>query len=395
MKGTYIEINLDNLKHNVKTIKEKYNNYDYYIAVVKGDAYGHGQYIANTLEKSGINYLAVSSLKEANDIRKYNKNIPILLLQPVPIEDLNQVTKNNLTLVIHELEYAKKITENLKDNLKIHLKIDSGMGRLGFTDKKDLKKCYDLLSKNKLVEIEGIYSHFATIGLFDKRWDIQLERFKDITSEINLKDIPIRHMASSATLINHPKIEFCNAVRSATLLYGYNISINQSNKGIKNKLKTLRNKLCQKKYNISKCYTNIDINVKKCMKFYTNILAIKEIKKGDKIGYGAKIKVSENTKIAILPLGYNNGIGTKNINRYVVIKGKRYNVLETSMNMTIIKIDDQVTKKDQVILMDNENITIGQLGRFADKHMHEIMLDIGKNNKRVYIEDKKIIHIEE
>ena len=131
------------------------------------------------------------------------------------------------------------------------------------------------------------------------------------------------------------------------------------------------------------------------MKFYTNILAIKEIKKGDKIGYGAKIKVSENTKIAILPLGYNNGIGTKNINRYVVIKGKRYNVLETSMNMTIIKIDDQVTKKDQVILMDNENITIGQLGRFADKHMHEIMLDIGKNNKRVYIEDKKIIHIED
>ena len=104
MKGTYIEINLDNLKHNVKTIKEKYNNYDYYIAVVKGDAYGHGQYIANTLEKSGINYLAVSSLKEANDIRKYNKNIPILLLQPVPIEDLDQVTKNNLTLVIHELE---------------------------------------------------------------------------------------------------------------------------------------------------------------------------------------------------------------------------------------------------------------------------------------------------
>ena len=63
--------------------------------------------------------------------------------------------------------------------------------------------------------------------------------------------------------------------------------------------------------------------------------------------------------------------------------------------MTIIKIDDQVTKKDQVILMDNENITIGQLGRFADKHMHEIMLDIGKNNKRVYIEDKKIIHIED
>ena len=100
MKGTYVEINLDNIKHNVSEIKKKYSNYDYYIGVVKGDAYGHGEYVSRILEESGINYLAVSSLREAHNVRKYNKDMPILLLEPIHISELKDAINNNLTLVM-------------------------------------------------------------------------------------------------------------------------------------------------------------------------------------------------------------------------------------------------------------------------------------------------------
>lgn len=395
MKGTYVEINLDNIKHNVSEIKKKYSNYDYYIGVVKGDAYGHGEYVSRILEESGINYLAVSSLREAHNVRKYNKDIPILLLEPIHISELKDAIDNNLTLVIHELSYAKELVKKIKKDIKVHIKIDSGMGRLGFTDKYELRECYNLLSENKYISVEGIYSHFATIGLFDKRWDIQLERFRDITSLINIYDIPIRHMGSSITLLSHPKIDFCNGVRSATLIFGYNISISESNVGLKNKLRMLRNRIYQKKYKISECYTNVEIDVKNCMRFYTDILTIKTIKSGDYIGYGAKVKVEKDTKIAVLPVGYDNGIGIKNINRYVLINGKRYNVLCGGMNMMTIEVDDSVSIDDKVTLMDGKNIQIGTLGRFGGKTMHEVMLDIGKNNIRVYTKNGEIEYIEE
>jgi len=231
--------------------------------------------------------------------------------------------------------------------------------------------------------------------LFDKKWDNQLENFKTITSLINIEDIPIRHLGSSIVLLSHPKIEMCNAIRIGTLIYGYNITPTESSHGIKNKLRTLRNKYYQKKYKISKTYTNVKLDLFPCMNFYTNILQIKRISSGDSIGYGAKVHIEKDTMIAVIPIGYNNGIGTKNINRYVYINKNKYNVLSVGMNMSFVEVDEKVSLTDKVVILDNKNITIGTLARFTDRTFHEMLLTIGKNNKRVYTKNNKTEFIEE
>ena len=390
MNKTYVEINLDNIEHNVKTIKEKYNNYEYYIGVVKGDAYGHGEYIVNTLVNNGINYIAVATLEEGINVRKYNKDIPVLLLEPIDIDEIDIALKNNFTITVHDIDYIKELNKIINKKIKCHIKIDSGMGRLGIKDKNELKESYDILNKNKNIIVEGIYSHFATIGVFDKKWDNQLENFKSITSLIDIEDIPIRHLGSSIVLLAHPKIDICNGIRIGTLLYGYNITPTESNSGIKNKLRTLRNRYYQKKYNISKTYTNVELNLLPCMNFYTNILQIKKVNSGDSIGYGGKVYIENDSYIAVIPIGYNNGIGTGNINRYVFINNKKYNVLSVGMNMSFVLVDENVKLNDKVILLDNKNITIGALARFTDRTFHEMLLSIGKNNKRVYTKEKEI-----
>ena len=390
MNKTYVEINLDNIEHNVKTIKEKYNNYEYYIGVVKGDAYGHGEYIVNTLVNNGINYIAVATLEEGINVRKFNKDIPVLLLEPIDIDEIDIALKNNFTITVHDIDYINELNKIINKKIKCHIKIDSGMGRLGIKDKNELKESYDILNKNKNIIVEGIYSHFATIGVFDKKWDNQLENFKSITSLIDIEDIPIRHLGSSIVLLAHPKIDICNGIRIGTLLYGYNITPTESNSGIKNKLRTLRNRYYQKKYSISKTYTNVELNLLPCMNFYTNILQIKKINSGDSIGYGGKVYIENDSYIAVIPIGYNDGIGTGNINRYVFINNKKYNVLSVGMNMSFVLVDENVKLNDKVILLDNKNITIGALARFTDRTFHEMLLSIGKNNKRVYTKEKEI-----
>ena len=395
MKDTYVEINLDNLNHNIKTIKEKYNDYEYYIPVLKGDAYGHGQYIVKEIEKCNIKYVAVATLDEALNIRKYSKSINILLLEPINIKYIEAIQNNKLTLTIHRLDYLKELIKLLKCNIKIHLKIDSGLGRLGFNDKNELKEAVNIIDSNKYIELEGIYSHFATIGIFDKKWDNQIDNFKDITSLIDITKIPIRHMGSSITLLSHPKIDFCNAVRFGTIMYGYNISYKIDNTGLKNKMRLIRNNINKKRYDISDTIINVSIDLLPCMNYYTNLLDIKYVKKGNTIGYGANTLLTSNTYIGIIPIGYNNGLGTNTTNGYVVINNKKYKILSIGMNMTFIEIDENININDRVIILDNNNITIGALSRFFNRTFHEMLLNIGKNNKRIYTKGKEIEYIEE
>ena len=388
MEEAYVKINLDNLSNNVKTIIDKYNDYDYYIGVVKGDAYGHGEYIVNTLVATGINYLAVSTLDEALNVRKFNKDIPILILEPITLNSIDLAIKNNFTITVHDLNYANDLND-INAKLKCHIKIDSGMGRLGIREKQELKECYELLKRNN-IEVEGLYTHFATIGVFDKKWDNQLENFKNITSLIDLNEIPIIHLGSSIVLLSHPKIEFANAIRIGTLLYGYNISPTESNVGLKNKLRVVRNRYYQKKYNISETFTNVKLDLLPCMSFYSRILQIKKLSKGEQIGYGAKVTLENDSYIAIIPVGYNNGIGIKNIGRYVYINNNKYNILSVGMNMSFVLVDENVKITDEVILLDGKNITIGSLARSNDTSFHEMLINIGKSNKKKYLKNEKI-----
>ncbi len=384
-KQTEVIISLKNLEYNAKSICEKFKDYKYRIGVLKSNAYGHGYKVVNSFIKGGINYIAVSYISEALEIRKYSKDIPVLCMQPILIDDIDLAIKNNITITIHSLSYLKELISVLNNKIKVHIKIDSGMNRLGFKNKDEVSECYKLINENKFIELEGIYTHLATTGIFDKNWDNQISNFKKITKDIDLNSIKIVHLYNSNSLLNHDKLDFANGFRIGIALYGYNVNAHYSNIGAKNKLRNMRNTYYRKKYNISDINYDIDIDLKRAMFMKTYILDIKKINKGESIGYGAS-KVEKDMLVAILPIGYANGIGHSN-NRFVLINDKKYHMIgQMSMNMMMIEVDDNVNMNDEVIIL-GKSITIGQLSRFNNKEVPEMLLEVGNNNNKVYLED--------
>ena len=381
MKSNVI-VDLSNIGHNARVITNTYKDYKYYMAVLKGNAYGHGMKVVNKIIENGFNYIAVFSIKEALEIREYNKDIPILLLCPILIEELDIAKKNNLTITVNDINYLKELVKH-DYKLKIHLKLDTGMNRLGFKDKAEIVYAVNSIKESNYI-LEGIYSHFSTIGLFDPYYDRQVKKFKELTSLLDLNEIPMIHFSSSVILLTHKKLECVNTLRCGILLYGYNVCPFISNKGLKNKLRNIRNRYYQKKYKLSKLTTNITIDVKPSMKFVTRILQIKNIRAGETIGYGA-YQAKENMKIAILPIGYSNGIGKGK--RYVLINGnKYYSVGEIAMNMMAVVIDDRVSIDDEVLVL-GENLTLGQVSEFNNASLSETLINIGNNNTIEYRED--------
>lgn len=383
-RKNYVEINLDNIKYNVETIKEVYNDYEYYIGVVKGNAYGHGLGIIKTLIKAGINYLAVSSLEEALEIRKIEKNIPILILEPIHIEELDIAIKNNITITISNYDYFKKMKKiDIKD-LKIHLKLNSGMNRLGLDKKEHVHEICLTFEKN----IEGIYSHLATLGIIDKTYDKQIEKFKELVSDIDLNRVKIVHLFRSTSLESHPKLEFCNGVRLGIIMYGYNQTFLKPN-SFKNKMRLKKYAKIQKKENISITYKENKTELKPAYRLITEVIEIKEINKGDIVGYAGTYKANSKELIAVCPIGYSDGLSTNYQNKKVLINNNKYNIVGViSMGMITIKVDDKVKVGDEVILI-GEEVTAKMTARHIRESVHTTLTQINDNVPRIYIENGK------
>ncbi len=392
MNNTYLEINLDTLKNNVNAIIKKYNNYKYYLGVVKSDAYGHGSYIVNSLIEGGINYLAVSYLDEAIEVRKYNKDVPLLCFVPIDLNDLEKAIENNITITITSYNYLLDLIKKLKQNIKVHIKLDCGMNRLGFKNKDEITKAFNEIKNNKYITLEGIYTHLSSAGIHESGYDDQVKKFRELTGNIELNKIPIVHITSSSNLVAHEKIEWTNGVRLGSIMYGYNPTIRTNNHGILNRLRNIRNKYMQKKLNLSKVITDVELDIKPAIKMYCGILQIKDVNKDEHIGYGLSYKANENMKIAIIPVGYNNGIGFSINSHYVMINNKKYySVGQTSMNMMAIKIDETVNIDDKVYII-NESITPKMVANMTNKLTIEILLMAGHSNNKIYIKDEKQVN---
>ena len=394
-RKTFIEINLDNIIKNVKTIIKKYPDYKYYIGMVKSNAYGHGMYVINEMINNGINYLAVSNLEEAIDIRRFNKDIPILCVEPIELDSIDVAIKNNVTITIHDIDYFKKLNKQIKKKIKVHIKIDTGMNRLGIKDKDEFNEIVKLIKENDNIYLEGLFTHFATPGVNDKFYDNQISQFKYITSDIDLSKIDIIHLSSSFIMLAHPKIEIANGVRCGTILFGYDIAPKKLNNSLKNILRKIRNSYLIKKYNISKTYENVDIDLKPAFKVKTNVIQVKKIKKHEKVGYGILYEAQKDEIIATLPIGYDDGIGINHENRYVLINNKKYKAVgEISMCMMSVLVDESVKVGDSVTIM-GDSITLGMMSRLNNTSIHNTLVNIGKVLPRIYKKDNKIVYSEE
>lgn len=354
LRKTYAEINTKNVKENVQKITKKYNNYKYYFGVVKADCYGHGyEKTVQAVLDGGCNYLAVATLKEALEIRAIYKNIPILCLGVIDEGYISLCKKNNITITINSLEYLKKINIKQidKNKLKVHIKIDTGMNRLGISESSELVETYKILKENN-IEVEGIYTHIYNASN-KSNYESQIKKFKELTNAIDLSKIKIVHIPASEALINYPKLDFTNGCRLGIIMYGF--------------------------------YAPQELNLKSTFSLKSKVIQINKLKKGETVGYNATYTAKENEKIAIVAIGYADGLIRKNKGRYVYINNKKYEIVgNICMDMMFVKIDDNVQINDTVdILRDNEHIEY--VAKYLDTIPYEIICLVGKRVDRIYI----------
>ncbi len=383
-RKTYAKIDNHILTDNIKEIISKYNDYKYYFGVVKGNAYGHGMYVVNALIKGGVNYLAVSSLEEAIQVRKYNHDIPILCLEPIDLSYIAEILKNNVTITIESIDYMKELlSKKITNRLNVHLKLDTGMNRIGLSNSEDIKTCLNLANENKNIILEGIYTHLATSGINDIYYDMQISKFKELTKDIDLNKIPIIHIGRSMTLVNHPKLPFVNGIRLGICMYGFSNSIPTPTG-----LRKIRRNLRLKKLHISNAILTNDLKLKTAFSLYTEVMSVRKVPKGSFVGYGAKYIASEDTYVATLPIGYYDGI--KEGMKCVSINNKKYPIIgEICMDMIMVKVDDNIKVHDKVEIFGN-NITIKEVANNTATNAYHILTGVTNRVPRVYDDETEI-----
>lgn len=347
-RNTYANIKLGNIEDNVKKIIQKVQKYKYYIGVVKADCYGHGvKNVVKSIIDGGCNYLAVSSLDEAMEIRA-NFDTPILCLGIINETFMSICEKNNIDITVTNAEYLDKIKDC---KLNIHIKIDTGMNRLGIKTREELIKMMDIIKESNL-KLKGIYTHIFNANN-KERTELQLKYFKEITRDIDLSKIDMIHIAQSDTLLNYPEFDICNGCRLGIAMYGL---------------------------------TKNDLNLESTFELCSEIIEIKHLKKGDTVGYNGTYTARDNEIIGIVSIGYADGVNRKMTGSYVYVNDKKYQIIgNICMDMLMIKIDETVELKDKVYIFKNiEHI------RYLSEHVetipYELICNISKRVPRVCIE---------
>jgi len=341
-RPTYIKVDGNVLENNIRNIISNYSNYKYYIGVVKNNAYHHGIYAAKYLIQGGANYLATSSLEEAISLRKYFREIPVLILEPISCDYVFDAINNDIAITIGSLDEVEDLLKlKLTDQVKVHFKVDSGMNRLGFKSSKDFNTAYKLLSENKKVFIEGIYTHLATSGINDIHYNEQVDNFLKITKNVDLKSVPIVHVDRSLTLVTHDKLEFVNGFRMGIMMYGY-----KQNLSAGSLFSRIRRNMLWKKNNIKGVHLTNNLDLKYAFSMYSKVMEVRKVQPGEFVGYGALYKVKTSSYIATIPAGYADGV-LKDF-KHVYIKNKPYNIVAECMDMVMIEVDNTVKVNDEV-----------------------------------------------
>ncbi|MCK5762055.1 MAG: alanine racemase [Candidatus Izimaplasma sp.] len=352
-RKTYAEINLRNLYDNYKNIESLLNN-KIIIPVVKANAYGHGvievvQYLVN----KGINYFAVSLLEEALELRQEFKNIDILIMGVIEIDQFEIASKNNFVITVSNFDQLQSIN-SLNTSLIVHLKIDTGMNRLGFKSNKDIQNAVEILKDNKFINLQGIYTHFATADADKKIYDEQLSRFTSVIDMLNFNFKIIHVSNSSSTIKYESKIDYTTHARLGISLYG--LTLDEETEFLKN------------------TYSLI-----------SHISEIKFLEPGDKVGYGATYTAKEKEIIGILPIGYADGFIRQNQGGDVEINNKRYPIIgRICMDQMFVKIDNTITKSDKVIMFGGL-VTIDEVAKRLNTINYEIICQITYRVPKIYI----------
>ena len=371
---TWTEVNLDAIAQNVKNIKKLIGKKKELMAVVKGNAYGHDILeISSVVLENGATRLAVARLEEAIFLRKAGITVPILVLGLTLKPQAESLVSYDITPTVCEFEMIEKLSESavqMNKMAKIHLKVDTGMGRIGiFPD--DVLRFIKRIKTLKKVEIEGIFTHFSVADEKDKFYtEEQFRKFIEILTILEKEGIkiPIKHVGNSATLLDLPHM-WLDMVRPGLAIYGLYPS-----KEVK---KT--------------------INLIPAQQFKTKIVFIKELPRGESISYGRIYITKRRMRVASLPVGYADGYNRLLSNQgEVLVRGQRVPIIgRVCMDQCMIDVTNltQVEIGDEVVLwgrQGEEMITVEEIAQKIRTINYEIVhLPDKKRVPKLFIKDGK------
>ena len=362
-KKSYLEVNLSAIKNNIKKIKNVVGENVTIAPVIKANAYGlDTKGLKDIFEKENIRIVIVATIEEAIKLRNEGYRQEIITLNELLPCEVENIIKYNISPGISDynvIYVLNEIAKKEKRIVNIHVEVDTGMGRVG----KQPEEMIDFILKiTELsnINIEGIYTHFSSADSSKEYTEIQILKFNKVIEELERKGIKLKYIHSSASsgILNFPEAKF-NMVRPGIITYGY-----MPDKNMKN-----------------------NIGLKPTTKMISHVVFAKEVEKGTAIGYSRTYIAPEKRKIATVPLGYADGIRRALSNKgRVYIKGKYApivgNVCMDNFMIDVTGID--VNVGDEVIIWDNQNITIEEIADICGTINYEILCGISMRVKRVY-----------
>lgn len=371
-RPVWAEINLDNLAHNMREVRRVTNKNSKITAVIKADGYGHGAVaIAETLLENGADRFAVATLSEAIQVKTSFPNIETMVLGYTPEHLAKEVINNNIIQTIYTLDQAKefsKVAVSLNKKIIVHIKLDTGMNRLGMVfEDKTIDTILEISKLENLI-IEGIFTHFAAADEIDKEYTRQqVEKYKYIIDNLEKRglNIPLKHVSNSAGIIDLPEYNF-DMVRAGIMLYGLYPS---------------------KEVN----HNVVDLKEVMCLK--AQVSFVKNIEVNTGVSYGLRFKCDKKSQVATLPIGYADGYTRMLTGKAkVMIHGSCVPVIgNICMDQCIIDVSGLDVKiGDEVVLFggnDINGISIDSVAQSLNTINYEVTCMIDKRVPRVYIKN--------
>lgn len=368
VRATWAEVNLPRLEHNLAAIKQKVAPAKVML-VVKANAYGHGLVEVSKALAGKTDYVGVAVLEEGILLRELGITAPIIVLGGIWRDQIARYLQYNLTLTassVERMEQIDAIAGQMGVKAKVHLKIDTGMERIG-VHYYSANHLQEAALKCKHVEVEGIFSHFANADSPDlTHARLQLERFNEVLRfyERNSLPMPMRHIANSAAVLQLP--ESClDMVRPGIMLYGVYPSPEVRH----------------------------TVKVKPALAWKSRVVYFKVVEPGHAVSYGSTWQSDHAARIVTVPVGYGDGLFRSMSNRAkVIIRGKKYpQVGAICMDQLMVNIEwDSAYNGDEVILLGEaggERITVEDLAEWAGTIPYEILTNINTRVPRVYVSE--------
>jgi len=367
-RDTFIEIDLDAVYQNVTNLQQYFPQGQQIIAVIKADSYGHGAVmVARTLKEAGVTHFAVATLDEALELRKNGIQEPILLFGVTDVAFLDIVAKQHISISVHSLSWLKKaLLQKRKavEPIHVHIKIDTGMHRLGFTEESDLYSAVQMIGQSDLFQLKGVYTHLATSEeQNDSYYQMQVDHFEKMIAHLD-KSALLIHVANSAGSLKTPP-PFVNTVRIGLFING----------------------ICPAK-NVQLPFT-----LRPSLSLHSKVILVKKVPAHAKISYNGIYETASEAWIGTVPIGYADGYDRRMINGQVYVDGELAKVVgRICMDLIMIELPHWVEEGTPVELI-GPHISMDDYCEWVGTNNYHATCAFTDRLPRIYRRHGKIVRV--